>query len=318
MARPVNYEKYAHLIGTILNGWKIVDIKTYDDRHCTYALAQCKCGNVIETPLTHINTGKIVDCGCGRKRRMYDAILLKYQHLIGQHINGWSVMEILPKYIDGHTFALCRCRCGTEKPVRLTYLLNGRSKDCGCGRKETLRETRTNNLVGHRFGKLTVIQLLDKSDKFGRRMYRCKCDCGNETIVSSVSLVTEHTNSCGCLNSYYNMKIHKFMEEQNISHQTEYSIQIGDRRYRFDFYLPDYNLCIEYDGVQHFEPKGFGADEFTAQQRFHELQERDRAKDDYCHANNIHLLRIPYWDAKNLKTIISNCLQRLTEGDFVA
>lgn len=318
MARPVNYEKYKHLIDTELNGWKILDIKVDDNKRSTYVLAQCHCGNVVEVPLTKIKTGRLVDCGCGHQDRMRAAVLAKHSHLIGQKINGWTVLEIIPPNEDMVTRALCRCQCGTVKEVRLTYLVNGRSKDCGCGRKVMLRKIKTRNLVGRRFGKLTAIELLDASDKFGRRMYRCLCDCGTDTIVASISLTSGHTNSCGCLNSYYNMYIHKYLEKRGINHQTEYGVQIDGRRYRFDFYLPDYNLCIEYDGVQHFEPKSFNGDQNAAEENLRATQERDAAKDTYCRDNSIHLLRIPYWEAKNIETIISNSLQRLNEGGFVA
>jgi hypothetical protein len=58
----------------------------------------------------------------------------------------------------------------------------------------------------------------------------------------------------------------------------------------FDYYVPIYNLCIEYDGRQHTEPvKGWGG-----QQRF-ELQKKcDGIKNKFCKDNKINLLRIPY------------------------
>ncbi len=60
----------------------------------------------------------------------------------------------------------------------------------------------------------------------------------------------------------------------------------------FDFYVPDENLCIEYDGIQHFEPvKIFGGLEGFKQQ-----QKRDKIKDVFCKSNNIKLIRISYKD----------------------
>ena len=68
-------------------------------------------------------------------------------------------------------------------------------------------------------------------------------------------------------------------------------------RYRFDFYLPAYNILIEVDGKQHFE-------QVTKFQKtraeFLKQQENDRRKNSYCLANNITLLRIPYWELENL------------------
>ena len=60
----------------------------------------------------------------------------------------------------------------------------------------------------------------------------------------------------------------------------------------FDFYLPKYNLCIEYDGDQHFKPVAiFGGD-----QTHRKIVERDNIKNEYCQKNNIHLLRFNRFD----------------------
>lgn len=58
----------------------------------------------------------------------------------------------------------------------------------------------------------------------------------------------------------------------------------------FDFYLPDYNICIEYDGEQHFKPiKVFGGII-----RFKKQQITDKLKNEFCYVNTIKLIRIPY------------------------
>lgn len=319
MAHQRNYDKYKHLIGTELNGWKILDIKIYEDKRHTYALAQCHCGNVTEVRLTHITTGRAIDCGCGYRDRLKDIIYKRHGYLVGATINNWTILKLIPPETSNeHTFATCRCKCGTERDVRLSYVVNGRSKDCGCGRKSMLRETRTKNLVGQRFGKLVVLELLEESNSFNRRMYRCKCDCGNEAIVASHSLRAGHTHSCGCLSSYANMRIHQYFEKHGINHQTEYSVRINGHCYRFDFYLPDHNLMIEYDGEQHFHPVPFGGDQDEAAVDLRNTKDRDAIKTAYCVDNNINLLRIPYWENKNIETLISNHLQRLSEEDSAA
>lgn len=69
-------------------------------------------------------------------------------------------------------------------------------------------------------------------------------------------------------------------------------------KYRFDFYLPDYNCCIEVHGeqhwhqVKHFHKTRLG---FLAQ------KERDRRKISYCLSHNIKLYIIPYWEVKHLQ-----------------
>lgn len=238
--------------------------------------------------------------------------LIKYQYLVGQKINKWTVLEL--NHDRRNADAICQCECGTIKPVAIKNLVKGLSKDCGCGRKHTLRETQTKNLVGQKFGKLTVVELMPDSNKFHRRVYRCVCECGNEIIVSSICLTNYHTLSCGCLISYYNLYITQFLHAIGVKFFPEYRVKIGDGQYRFDFYLPDYNLFIEYDGIQHFETmRYFGNNEKKNQEVLEKTQYRDNLKTQYCEEHNINLLRIPYYEKENLEEIIINHLQRLSE-----
>ena len=52
------------------------------------------------------------------------------------------------------------------------------------------------DLTGKRFNRLTVIKRVELKGKSTR--WLCKCDCGNETIVTSEKLKSGHTKSCGC------------------------------------------------------------------------------------------------------------------------
>ena len=54
------------------------------------------------------------------------------------------------------------------------------------------------DLTGKRFGRLTVIERADNSDK-GRVRWKCRCDCGNNSVVRSSDLLSGATKSCGCL-----------------------------------------------------------------------------------------------------------------------
>lgn len=53
------------------------------------------------------------------------------------------------------------------------------------------------NLVNQKFGRLTVIKRAG-NDSHGERSWLCKCDCGNECVVSGYNLRSGHTKSCGC------------------------------------------------------------------------------------------------------------------------
>lgn len=95
-----------------------------------------------------------------------------------------------------------------------------------------------------------------------------------------------------CKASKGELKVFNYLKKHKISFESQYSfkdcknIQI----LYFDFYLPEQNLCVEYDGIQHFKPiKQFGGND-----GFKSNQLRDKIKNDYCNENDIKLLRIKY------------------------
>ena len=72
----------------------------------------------------------------------------------------------------------------------------------------------------------------------------------------------------------------------------------------FDFYLPEYNCCIEYQGKQHYESIKY----FGGQEQFEYIQKHDVIKNEYCKNNGIPLLRIPYYKFDNIEEELNNFL----------
>ena len=58
------------------------------------------------------------------------------------------------------------------------------------------------DLTGQRFGMLTVIEQAPKPEgsHSTSAFWRCRCDCGNEKIISGNVLKAGKSKSCGCLN----------------------------------------------------------------------------------------------------------------------
>ena len=58
------------------------------------------------------------------------------------------------------------------------------------------------DISGQRFGRLTVIRQVKRREYLysgTNAHWLCRCDCGNDCVVASNSLVTGNTKSCGCL-----------------------------------------------------------------------------------------------------------------------
>lgn len=75
----------------------------------------------------------------------------------------------------------------------------------------------------------------------------------------------------------------------------------------FDFYLPDYNMCIEYDGEQHFKQRLIRG-KLIPIEAFESTKRNDNIKTNYCLTNNIKLIRIPYWNINDIDHILSMIL----------
>lgn len=92
----------------------------------------------------------------------------------------------------------------------------------------------------------------------------------------------------------------KILQKEKIKFQREKTypdLKFG--YYRFDFFLPQYNLLIEVDGAQHYK---FSKIFHKKRQDFLKAQERDRRKNSYALSHNIPLYRIPYFEIENIHT----------------
>lgn len=79
----------------------------------------------------------------------------------------------------------------------------------------------------------------------------------------------------------------------------------------FDFYLPDFDCCIEYDGEQHFHPISYGraaTDEMKIA-NLNRVKESDQIKTNYAKKLGMMLIRIPYWKLKNAEEILMSHLK---------
>jgi len=118
----------------------------------------------------------------------------------------------------------------------------------------------------------------------------CK-KCGREFVQRS----SHHLNGCGCpfcIKSDGEKKLEKLLFNNKINYISQYKFKDckNIKQLPFDFYLPDENICIEFDGIQHFEERtGMGGyDRFVIQ------KVNDKIKNKYCSDNGITLFRIKY------------------------
>lgn len=269
---------------------------------------KCSCGNpeIVYATTGNLTQGTKTSCGCAKKEQ-----LKKIQQQTKKDLTNQSFGRLTAIYCIENTSPPlwhCVCECGNEVDVISNQLTRKRTTSCGCGRKD-LRIS----LIGEKFGKLTVLERVENYiSPSGQQQiqYKCKCDCGNETIVMAASLKQGLTQSCGCIRSAGEMVIAKYLKEQNIKFQQEFRFEDcrDDRPLPFDFCIFDDNgnikLLIEVNGKQHYEPR-YSSDPEVSQRMFELQQKHDKIKEIYCLENNINFLVIPFYDLNRYKEIIN-------------
>ena len=116
----------------------------------------------------------------------------KLVDLTRQRFGKLSVIERVENLYGAPAWR-CKCDCGNEKVIGGGNLRNGYTTSCGCQRLGK----RVINLVGQKFGKLTVIKRAGTQGNLAT--WRCICDCETEVVVRGTHLRQGNIRSCGCL-----------------------------------------------------------------------------------------------------------------------
>jgi very-short-patch-repair endonuclease len=111
-----------------------------------------------------------------------------------------------------------------------------------------------------------------------------------------------------CLSSLGENKIIKWLNDNDLSfnHQQKFYGCKNKRSLSFDFYLPEHNICIEFDGEQHYKPHKRSKDKVKNEKSFEMTKLNDLIKNEYCITNGIELIRIRYNQMKDIETILAN------------
>lgn len=251
----------------------------------SYWKCKCECGEETIVDIYNLRSGGIKTCGKCKKIRQGKQIEP------GTRFGRLVVLEE-SYHKNNRVYWKCKCDCGNIIHALGKSLREGNKQSCGCLHKDRMNEVHAKDITGKRFGKLVAIEPIG-SNKQGRILWRCQCDCGNEHITTAKLLLNGGCQSCGCLKSKGESKIQTILTINNINFIKEKSFQNCKSNtgtsLRFDFYVNNKYL-IEYDGQQHF----YDINYFGGEEQFKKQQQYDKIKNEYCKSHNIPLIRIPY------------------------
>lgn len=247
----------------------------------------CDCGNVTTVYASNLKNGKSRSCGCIEKQSRYGR--KHFIDITGAKFNLLTAINLTDlRAANGSAMWNCVCDCGNKVNASYSDLKRGRVRSCGCDKYSSMKVDVTNK----KFGMLTVLK--QANNKRNRTAWLCKCDCGTNKIVNTVDLTIGKARSCGCRHqSYYEVFIASLLKEMNIKFIPQYRFKKckNKRTLPFDFFLPDYNTCIEYNGRQHYESVDF----WGGKNAFLKRLKNDTIKTNFCNENNIALLSLPHF-----------------------
>ncbi len=260
----------------------------------------------------------------------HEEILIKYKNCIYkqkaiQHLLGYKcerdtiknqddfIKKCIKRHGDKYDYSLVEYK-GVEKKVKILY--NGVIYEQKAG-----AHLYSNGLVENVIRKKTIEEFVEIANHIHNNKYNYDKSIyvnNNTKLIITCpkhgefeQVPSSHLSGAGCSNcseSKGEKKIVKYLTQHNIefNRQKKFDGCVGIKyKLPFDFYIPSMRTCIEFDGIQHYEPLQF----FGGLEAYERLKINDKIKNDYCEDNYIDLIRIRYDQIDNIESILHSILK---------
>lgn len=227
-----------------------------------------------------------ISCDCILKGSEYK-IKIKFKNL-----------ELLENYKNIKTKLLHKClKCNNSFSTTPKTVLQSKMGCPSCAGKKFTEEKYKSLLPN-------TIKLKGKYvDSSKHAVHEC-LECGYEWKTRPNYIIHMGCGCPECASSKGEKIIKEYLDELNLLYIKEKCIEINGLKYRFDFFLEEIKLVIEFDGIQHFESRDF----FGGEDYLKKVRNSDRMKSDWCKKNDYKLIRISY---KQLKLLTKEQLVNL-------
>lgn len=276
-------------------------VSTRHKYHCICKIHKC---DVFTTPDKYLYANQ--GCNMCAVERDKHAITYTYETFMKELSLKNPNVEVLSEYANTRNRLNVKCNiCGhTWNPVAKTLI----SKNpCGCPKcagnaVKTTLEFEKELKISH-----PNLKLLSSYVRSNKKIHVLCTDCNNNFWITPNRL--QQGRQCPYCNISYGEKVIKHTLEQmkiNFIYQCYFDNLIGVKggKLSYDFYLPKYNLLIEFQGEQHEHIVEY----FGGEEKFKIQQEHDKRKREYAKEHNIELLEIWYYDVDNIKQILESRL----------
>lgn len=241
---------------------------------------------------------------CGGKLKISHEEFIQIMNNINPNI------EIIGNYKNISTKILCKCKKCNYIWEAIPLHLKNTKHPSGCPNCAGNLTKTHEQFISEMSKRHPDIKVLEKYVNWNTKIL-CQCKtCSHKWMMSPGKLLRKDSLSgCpSCNQSNGERFIQLFLESNNIKYEKyqKYDdlIGVGEGKLSYDFYLPSYNLLIEFQGIQHEHP----IEHFGGEEQFKIQQEHDKRKREYAQKNNIVLLEIWYYDFDNIEQILESRL----------
>lgn len=281
-----------------------------DYKHNVKGNFKCSCGNKFERLFLNVNKGQIYCAECRKEKDIAEKkefLKNKFyefkKYVEEESSSNCVVLSFHDEYLSNKSKIKIRCACGEIFNPTANNFTRGHQQCDSCGSIEAGKKKRISQDEIFKFIESYGYKPLEyKFTNEHRIIVKCNIEHHNPYDVSYSNFYSGH-RCPNCNQSKGEKKVEDFLIENKIYFEQQFTFDdlIGgnNQGLRFDFYIKTdkEEFLVEYDGIQHYEPK-FGEEEFIR------TKKNDKRKNDYCSKNNIKLLRIPYTEFDNIEKIL--------------
>ena len=199
----------------------------------------------------------------------------------------WGDKYVCPedsKYMDNKTYINILCKEHGIFTITPNHILSGRGCPiCGRNKKKTTQEIIKEIKEAQPYSDYNYDEVVYNGI---HRHIKLKCNKCGTIFYNSPSNLIKYKNGCpGCNASQMAIEMKHFLDKNNIKYEIEKTFDWlkNEKNMFLDFYLTDFNVTIECQGIQHFKDTCFGNNMSSLK----DVQKRDKLKKELCEKHNI-------------------------------
>lgn len=299
---------------TSVYGDEYTPLEIYRDCKTKMRVRHNTCGNVYSTTGDYLFNGNH-GCPICNHRKGADKLFKTQdeieQRIFEKHGDEYTVIGEYKGYNEKIT--VIHNKCGRTIDIPVSSLLG--NKGCiYCGGKAPITTQTYRKELKNRYG--NEYSLLSNYKNAKTKVTIRHNKCGYVWDIVPYSAMNHHSYP-NCNKSKGEAEITNILNKNQIEYISQYCFSDCKDKIclPFDFYIPNFNLAIEYDGIGHYQKVNWnGCTDESAEKSFINTQLHDSIKTQYCNFNNIELLRIPYWDYDNIENILNKKLKEVRQN----